>query len=217
MADHPCAIDIVNAMKRVIVDLLLFRNCSVPELKKNEQVKMCTRCKDGTKREPVFSKPQGSDKGAEHLELLQHAREEREHREKDNKQCLASKDGLRAGALVVERDNPVRWAMGPARHSALDNGRKEAPMTEDLQLRACFIIHLFNERRTHQRKDFATTHPFHHASILLFKGTMWCSRRWEEGRGVIGGLQRLVYVQVRVEPTAVRMGISKQGEGVRHD
>jgi hypothetical protein len=45
----------------------------------------------------------------------------------------------------------------------------------------------------------------------------WCSRRWEEGRGVIGGLQCLVYVQVRVEPTAVRMGISKQGEGVRHD
>lgn len=72
---------------------------------------------DGTKREPVFSKPQGSDKGAERLELLQHAREERERREKDNKQRLASKDGLRAGALVVERDNPVRRAMGPARHS----------------------------------------------------------------------------------------------------
>jgi hypothetical protein len=72
---------------------------------------------DGTEREPVFSKPQGSDKGAERLELLQHAREERERREKDNKQRLASKDGLRAGALIVERDNPVRRAMGPARHS----------------------------------------------------------------------------------------------------
>ncbi|KAG1789342.1 hypothetical protein EV424DRAFT_1462363 [Suillus variegatus] len=72
---------------------------------------------DGTEREPVFSKPQGSDKGAERLELLQHAREERERREKDSKQRLASKEGLRAGAFVVERDNPVRRAMGPARHS----------------------------------------------------------------------------------------------------
>ncbi|KAG1871555.1 hypothetical protein F4604DRAFT_1770314 [Suillus subluteus] len=72
---------------------------------------------DGTEREPVFSKPQGSDKGAERLELLQHAREERERRETDSKQRLASKDGLRAGAFVVERDNPVRRAMGPVRHS----------------------------------------------------------------------------------------------------
>ncbi|KAG0698896.1 hypothetical protein DFH29DRAFT_983719 [Suillus ampliporus] len=72
---------------------------------------------DGTEREPVFSKPQVSDKGAERLELLQHAREERERRETDNKQRLASKDGLRAGAFVVEKDNPVRRAMGPVRHS----------------------------------------------------------------------------------------------------
>lgn len=72
---------------------------------------------DGTEQEPVFSRPQGSDKGAERLELLQHAREERERREKDSKQRLASKDGLRAGAFVVERDNPVRRAMGPARHT----------------------------------------------------------------------------------------------------
>lgn len=71
----------------------------------------------GTEQEPVFSKPQGSDKGAERLELLQHAREERERREKDSKQRLASRDGLRAGAFAVERDNPVRRAMGPARHS----------------------------------------------------------------------------------------------------
>jgi hypothetical protein len=48
---------------------------------------------------------------------LQHAREERERREKDSKQRLASRDGLRAGAFAVERDNPVRRAMGPARHS----------------------------------------------------------------------------------------------------
>ncbi|KAG1759389.1 hypothetical protein EDD22DRAFT_849257 [Suillus occidentalis] len=119
-----------NAMKRVIVDLLLFRNCSVPGTQEERAFNLFSKLRcapaaknvvfaDGTKREPVFSKPQGSDKGAEHLELLQHAREERERREKDNKQCLASKDGLRAGALVVERDNPVRWAMGPARHSGV--------------------------------------------------------------------------------------------------
>lgn len=72
---------------------------------------------DGTEREPAFSKPHGFDKGAERLELLQHAREERERREKDTKQRLASKDGLRAGAFVAERDNPVRRAMGPARCS----------------------------------------------------------------------------------------------------
>lgn len=72
---------------------------------------------DDIEREPVFSKPQGSDKGAERLELLQHAREERERREKDSKQRLAANDGLRAGAFVVERDNPIRRAMGPARHS----------------------------------------------------------------------------------------------------
>lgn len=72
---------------------------------------------DGTEREPVFSEPQGSDKGAERFELLQHAREERERREKDSKQRLASKDGLRAGAFVVERNNPVQRAMGPARNS----------------------------------------------------------------------------------------------------
>ncbi|KAG2129646.1 uncharacterized protein EDB93DRAFT_1182054 [Suillus bovinus] len=72
---------------------------------------------DGTEREPVFSKLQNSDKGAERLELLQHAREERERREKNSKQRLASEDGLRAGAFIAERDNPVRRAMGPARHS----------------------------------------------------------------------------------------------------
>ncbi|KAG1733387.1 uncharacterized protein EDB91DRAFT_1149309 [Suillus paluster] len=70
---------------------------------------------DDTEREPVSSKP--SDKGAERLELLQHAREDRERREKDSKQRLASKDGLRAGAIVAERDNPVRRALGPTRSS----------------------------------------------------------------------------------------------------
>ena len=35
---------------------------------------------DGTEREPVFTKPQGSDKGAERLELLQYIRKGRERR-----------------------------------------------------------------------------------------------------------------------------------------
>ncbi|OJA21316.1 hypothetical protein AZE42_03887 [Rhizopogon vesiculosus] len=72
---------------------------------------------DGTEREPVFTKPQGSDKGAERLELLQRAREERELREKGSKLRLAAKDGLRAGAFLSERADPVRRAMGPVRHS----------------------------------------------------------------------------------------------------
>lgn len=72
---------------------------------------------DGTEREPVFTKPQGSDNGAERFEFLQHAREDRECREKDNKQRLAAMDGLRAGAFLSERADPVRRAMGPVRHT----------------------------------------------------------------------------------------------------
>lgn len=68
---------------------------------------------DGTEREPVFTKPQGSDKGAERLEM-QHVREDRERSEKER---LATKDGLRAGAFLPERADPVRRAMGPMRHS----------------------------------------------------------------------------------------------------
>ncbi|KAG1753700.1 uncharacterized protein EDB91DRAFT_1077416 [Suillus paluster] len=47
--------------------------------------------------------------------IVFHAWEVREHRERDGKQCLASKDGLHAGALVVESDI-VQQAMGPACH-----------------------------------------------------------------------------------------------------
>ncbi|KAG2093478.1 uncharacterized protein F5147DRAFT_820945 [Suillus discolor] len=51
-----------------------------------------------------------------HKNIAFHAREVRECRERDSKQCLASKDGLHAGAFVVERD--VVWqAMGPVCHS----------------------------------------------------------------------------------------------------
>jgi len=73
---------------------------------------------DGTEREPVFTKPEGSSKGTERLELLrQQTREERERKEKDSKQRLAAKDGLRAGAFLSERNDPVLRAMGPMRHT----------------------------------------------------------------------------------------------------
>lgn len=73
---------------------------------------------DGTEREPVFTKPQGSDNGAQRLEPLHHhAREERERREKDSKLRLSAKDGLRAGAFLSERSDPARRAMGPVRHT----------------------------------------------------------------------------------------------------
>ncbi|KAF9229947.1 hypothetical protein BU15DRAFT_84270, partial [Melanogaster broomeanus] len=78
---------------------------------------------DGTEREAVFSEPirQGSscrhvaEKDTERLEPLQHAREERERRETAAKARLASREGLRAGAVVTERDEPARRAMGPHR------------------------------------------------------------------------------------------------------
>lgn len=65
---------------------------------------------DGTEREPVFTKPQGTER----LDLLQHVREDRERSEKER---LATKDGLRAGAFLSERADPIRRAMGPMRHS----------------------------------------------------------------------------------------------------
>ncbi|KAG9311542.1 hypothetical protein JVU11DRAFT_7747 [Chiua virens] len=48
-------------------------------------------------------------------EELQNAREARERRETVAKVRLAPKDGLRAGAIFTERDEPVRRAMGPLR------------------------------------------------------------------------------------------------------
>ncbi|KAG1832325.1 hypothetical protein DFJ58DRAFT_908766 [Suillus subalutaceus] len=71
--------------------------------------------RNGTEREPVFSKPQGPDKGAERHELLQHAREERERRETDSKQRLASKDGLRAGAVCCGEGQSCSAGNGPLR------------------------------------------------------------------------------------------------------
>ncbi|KAF9232766.1 hypothetical protein BU15DRAFT_67162 [Melanogaster broomeanus] len=78
---------------------------------------------DGTEREAVFSEPirQGSSyryvagKDTERLEPLQYAREERKRRETAAEARLASREGLRAGAVVAERDEPARRAMGPHR------------------------------------------------------------------------------------------------------
>jgi len=50
-----------------------------------------------------------------HNKELQGAREERERRETATKTRLASRDGLRAGAVFAERDEPARRAMGPVR------------------------------------------------------------------------------------------------------
>lgn len=82
--------------------------------------------------------------------------------------------------------------MGVERYGALDNGRKEAPMSEALQLRARCI--------TNQRRDFVT------ALICLKRHGAVDDGRKEEKYGA--DLRCLVYVQVRVEPTAVRMSIS---------
>ncbi|KAH7882840.1 hypothetical protein F5I97DRAFT_1969431 [Phlebopus sp. FC_14] len=81
--------------------------------------------KKDTERDAVFSKPVHGDPfqcveadgGAERLEAAQHAREERERREKVSKTRLASTEGLRAGAVISERDEPARRAMGPIRRA----------------------------------------------------------------------------------------------------
>lgn len=50
-----------------------------------------------------------------HAEVEHHAREERERKVRERKEHLASKEGLRAGAVVTERDDPIRRAVGPPR------------------------------------------------------------------------------------------------------
>jgi hypothetical protein len=73
---------------------------------------------DGDEREAVFSKPMcgGSPRRDEDVsEISQRAREERQCRETAAKARLASRQGLRAGAVVTERDEPARRAMGPHR------------------------------------------------------------------------------------------------------
>lgn len=50
-------------------------------------------------------------------EEFQRAREEREGKETAAKTRLASRNGLRAGAIFTERDEPARRAMGPLRSS----------------------------------------------------------------------------------------------------
>jgi len=83
------------------------------------------------KDEPVFSKPERaasqscSEAGSEHekederdikhAEVEQRARDERERKVRERKEYLAPKEGLRAGAVVTERDEPMRRAVGPPR------------------------------------------------------------------------------------------------------
>ncbi|EGO03162.1 hypothetical protein SERLA73DRAFT_157968 [Serpula lacrymans var. lacrymans S7.3] len=92
-------------------------------------------------REPVFSKPPpcepmqvksqpGSaslsrassaervDKGRERADVLVRVRESREQRERESKARMESREGLRAGAVYTEKDDPARRAMGPERLSS---------------------------------------------------------------------------------------------------
>jgi len=57
----------------------------------------------------------GTETESHKVEALDSAREERERRETDAKSRLAHRHGLRAGAIVTERDEPSRRAMGPPR------------------------------------------------------------------------------------------------------
>lgn len=71
---------------------------------------------DGVETEAAPSKP--TCEVSEHLietEELRTVREGRERRETAAKARLASRDGLRAGAVFAERDEPARRAMGPLR------------------------------------------------------------------------------------------------------
>ena len=73
---------------------------------------------DSAETETVPSKPtcEPSSRPVDNEELRS-AREERERRETAAKSRLASRDGLRAGAVFAERDEPARRAMGPLRSS----------------------------------------------------------------------------------------------------
>lgn len=67
----------------------------------------------GTKTIP--SEPAGEASSLIDTEKTQRAREGREHRETTAKIRLASREGLRAGAVCAERDEPARRALGPIR------------------------------------------------------------------------------------------------------
>ncbi|KAF8553194.1 hypothetical protein OG21DRAFT_1523276 [Imleria badia] len=71
---------------------------------------------DSAETETAPSKPacEASSRPVD-TEELQSAREERERRETAAKSRLASRDGLRAGAIFAERDEPARRAIGPLR------------------------------------------------------------------------------------------------------
>ncbi|KAI5994935.1 hypothetical protein F5J12DRAFT_746875 [Pisolithus orientalis] len=76
-------------------------------------------------REPVFSKPPREpsqhrpdpEQESDAREALRRAREERERRVRADKERLGHSEGLRAGAVVTQRDDPIRRACGPPRNA----------------------------------------------------------------------------------------------------
>ncbi|KAI6145728.1 hypothetical protein EDD17DRAFT_1495422 [Pisolithus thermaeus] len=74
-------------------------------------------------REPVFTKPPREssqhrtdpEQESDAREALRRVREERERRVRADKERLGQTEGLRAGAVVAERDDPIRRACGPPR------------------------------------------------------------------------------------------------------
>lgn len=70
---------------------------------------------DSAETETVPSKPacEASSRPVDNED--QSAREDRERREAAAKYRLASREGLRAGAVFAERDEPARRALGPLR------------------------------------------------------------------------------------------------------
>ncbi|KAI5994975.1 hypothetical protein EDC04DRAFT_3076332, partial [Pisolithus marmoratus] len=77
----------------------------------------------GGDREPVFTKPpcepsqlrSDPQQESDAREALRRVREEREQRVRADKDRLGQTEGLRAGAVVIERDHPFRRACGPPR------------------------------------------------------------------------------------------------------
>lgn len=70
-------------------------------------------------REPVFTKPpqhrSDPEQESDAREALRRVREERERRVRADKERLGQTEGLRAGAVAAERDDPIRRACGPPR------------------------------------------------------------------------------------------------------
>ncbi|KAG6327845.1 hypothetical protein ID866_11244, partial [Astraeus odoratus] len=98
------------------------RDCSRQRTTDSEGVKRVKVSNDGeagSSEEAAKPGREGSqcpdDMTPRHTDALQRAREERERKAKADKERLAPKEGLRAGAIITERDEPMRRAVGPPR------------------------------------------------------------------------------------------------------